>query len=127
MATIEILGWKDGFRGFTGWDDYAKSELRKRLRRGLKASPAEIRRTARQIDARLPLCLLDVNEEAVFGLIQILKTTGAELRVSVERGRVEGLFEKWPKRGRFSARIAQKMNRLASRRLNATPNDDDPG
>src|SRR5580658_3055104 len=43
MATIEILGWKEDYAGFTGWDDHARSELKKRLRHAIKASPSEIR------------------------------------------------------------------------------------
>ena len=98
MARIEVLGWKDNFVGFTGWDDHAKSELRTRLRRGLKASPAEIKRLARQIDSRQPVSLLDVHDEAVYGLTQILQTTGADIRVSVDDSNSERLFSKSPKR-----------------------------
>ena len=98
MPTIEILGWKKNFVGFTGWDEHAKSELRKRLRRGLKASPAEIRRLARQIDAREPLSLLNVHDDAVYALSQILETTGADLRVSVEGSNPQQLFRRAPKR-----------------------------
>ncbi len=81
MATIEILSWKENFVGFTGWDAHAKSELRKRLRRGLKESPAEIRRLARRINARELLSLTNVHDEAVYGLTQILQTTGAWLTI----------------------------------------------
>jgi len=98
MATIEILGWKENFVGFTGWDDHAKSELRKRLRRGLKASPAEIRRLARQIDACKALSLPNVHDDSVYGLTQILETTGAGLRVSVEGSNPQQLFRRAPKR-----------------------------
>jgi len=98
MATIEILGWKENFVGFTGWDDHVKSELRKRLRRGTKAPPAEIRRLARQIDARQPVSLPHVHDEAVYSLTQILETTGADLRVSVEGGNSALLLRRCPKR-----------------------------
>jgi hypothetical protein len=98
MATIEILGWKKDFAGFTAWDDHAKSELRRRLRRGLHASQAEIKRVARQIDAREPVSLLNVHDEAVYGLTQILETTGADLRVSIEGSSSEQLFRRCPKR-----------------------------
>jgi hypothetical protein len=95
---IEIMGWKENFVGFTGWDDHARSELRKRLRRGLKASQAEIRRLARQIDAREPLSLPNVRDDAVAGLTQILETTGAEIRVSIDGSNPRQLFRRCPKR-----------------------------
>jgi len=98
MATIEILGWKENFVGFSGWDDHAKSELRKRLRLGLKASPAELRRLARRIDARESLSLENVRDEGVYGLTQILETTGADIRVSVEGSNSGQLFRRAPKR-----------------------------
>jgi hypothetical protein len=98
MATIEILGWKD-FVGGTAWDGHAKSELRKRLRSGLDASLHEIKLLARQIHARELVSLHHVREEAVLGVTQILQTTGAELRITLENGNDERLFKKWPKRG----------------------------
>ena len=55
MTTIVILGWKENFAGFTGWDNHSRSELKKRLRCGIKAPPAEIRRLARQISNRQPV------------------------------------------------------------------------
>jgi len=101
MPTIEILGWKENFAGFTGWDEHAKSELRTRLRRGLKASPAEIRRLARRINAREPVSLPNVHDEGVYGLTQILETSGAYFRVSAPRIRGRSAFRnvpKWSKR-----------------------------
>lgn len=100
MATIEILGWKENFVGFTGWDNYARSELRNRLRRGLKASQAEIRRVARRIDAREPVSLDNVHDEAVYSVTQILETTGADIRVSIEGSNSKQLFRRVPCRGR---------------------------
>jgi hypothetical protein len=98
MATIEILGWKENFVGFSGWKDHAKSELRKRLRLGLKVSPAELRRLARRIDARESLSMENVRDEAVSSITQILETTGADLRVSIEGSSRERLFRRLPKR-----------------------------
>ena len=98
MATIEILGWRD-FVGGTAWDAHAKSELRKRLRSGVNASPHKIKRLARQIRARELVSLRDVREESVLGITQILQTTGAEIRVMLDDGNDEQLFKKWPKRG----------------------------
>jgi hypothetical protein len=97
MATIEILGWKN-FVGGTGWDAHAKSELRKRLRSGLNAPLHEIKRLARQIHARELVSLHHVREEAVLGVTQILRTTGAEIRVTLDDSNDERLFKKWPKR-----------------------------
>jgi len=98
MATIEIVGWKD-FVGGTAWDAHAKSELRKRLRSGLDAPLHEIKRLARQIHAREPVSLHHVREEAVHGVTQILHTTGAEMRITLEDSNDERLFKKLPKRG----------------------------
>src|SRR5690349_20642317 len=98
MATIEILGWGDAV-GRTGWDAYAKSELKKRLRSGVDAPLNEIRRLARQIHARELVSLHHVREEAVHGLTQILQTTGADMRITLEDGNDERLFKKLPKRG----------------------------
>ena len=97
MATIEILGWKD-FVGGTGWDAHAKSELRKRLRNGVNAPLHEIKRLTRQIRARERVSLHQVREQAVLSVTQILRTTGAEIRVTLDNGNDERLFKKWPKR-----------------------------
>ena len=98
MTTIEILGWKENFVGFTGWDVHAKSELKRRLRRGLQAAPAEIRHLARQIEARQPVSLPNIHDDDVYDLTQILETTGADLRVSIERSDSRELFRRCPKR-----------------------------
>jgi len=97
MATIEILGWKD-FVGGTAWDTHAKSELKKRLRAGLDAPLHEIKRLAQQIHARQLVSLHRVREEALHGLTQILQTTGAEMRITLEDSNDERLFKKLPKR-----------------------------
>jgi hypothetical protein len=101
MATIEIFTWKEHFVEGSGFYNHARSEFRKRLRCGMKASQAEIRRLARQVDFRQPLCLCNVHEEAVYGLTQILQTMGAEIRVLLEDGNSEKLFRRAPKRGRW--------------------------
>jgi len=49
MATIEIFAWKKHFVEGNAVYDHANSEFRKHLRRGIKASPAEIRRLSRQM------------------------------------------------------------------------------
>jgi len=67
----------------------------------MKASPAEIRRLARQVILRQPLCLRNVHAEAVYGLTQVLQTMGAEIRVLLEEGNSEKLFRRAPKRGRW--------------------------
>jgi hypothetical protein len=95
MATIEILGWKD-FVGGTGWDAHARSELRKRLRRGISAPQHEIGRLVRPIEAAEILSLYRVHEEAVLGVTQILRASGAEMRVTLGDSKDERLFKKWP-------------------------------
>ena len=82
MATIEVLAWKEDFVGFTGWDAHARTELTKRLRRAINASPSEIKSLARQIRARESVVLVNIQDEAVASLRQILETMGAELNVS---------------------------------------------
>ena len=99
MATIEIFAWKEQFVGGTAWDAHAKAEFRKRLRRGMKTSQAEIRRLARQVYLRKLLCLHKVHDEAILGLTQMLQTMGAEIRVLLEDGNSESLFRCAPKRG----------------------------
>lgn len=84
MATIDVLGWKENFVGFSAWGEHAGSDLRKRLRRGLNASPSEMRCLTRQIGARQPVCLQNVKDEAVDGLGQMLEAQGAEFRVSID-------------------------------------------
>jgi hypothetical protein len=94
MATIEVLGWKKDFTGFTGWDAHARSELRRRLRKGINAPQAAIRRIARQLDARQLVCLTDVRDEGVHGITQMLQTSGAELRISLQDGNSPHLFRR---------------------------------
>ena len=97
MATIEILAWKD-FVGGSGWDAHAKSELSRRLRRGMDAPQHEIRRLTRRIHSREIVSLQRIREESVLGVTQILQVTGAETRVTFDEAKKERLFKKWPKR-----------------------------
>jgi hypothetical protein len=96
MTTIEIVGWKENYVGHTAWDAHARSELKKRLRSGIKASPAEIRRLARQISDRQLVSLSQIYDEAVHGITQMLETTGADIRVSLEHSKAARLLEKCP-------------------------------
>jgi hypothetical protein len=82
MAMIEILTWKEDYIGFTGWDDHARTEVTKRLRKAIDASPSEIKSLARQIRTRQPIVLNNVKDESIASLRQILETIGAELNVS---------------------------------------------
>jgi len=100
MATIEIFAWKEHFVEGNVVYDHANSEFRKQLRRGMKASPAEIRRLARLVVLRQTLCLSNVHDEAVYELTKILQTMGAEIRVSLNDGNGKKLFRRAPKRGR---------------------------
>lgn len=97
MASIEICDWGD-FVGFTAWDAHARSELRRRLRRGIHASPAEIRRLARRIEAREKVCLERVFDEAVGEISQMLQTMGAVLQVSTDQSDPRALLQRFPKR-----------------------------
>ena len=82
MATIEILSWKEDYVGFTGWDEHTRTEVTKRLRRAINASPSEIKSLARQIRARQPTVINGIKAESLASLRQILETMGAELIAS---------------------------------------------
>jgi len=101
MATIEVFAWKEHFVEGNAVYDHANSEFRKQLRRGMRASPAEIRRLARQVILRQTLCLSNVHDEAVYELTKILQTMGAEICVLLEDSNGEKLFRREPKRGRW--------------------------
>jgi hypothetical protein len=98
MATIEVVGWKKDFEGFTAWDTHKRSELRRRLRAGVRASQACIKRLAGQLDDRQSVCIDNVHEDAVHGLTQILEASGAELRVSLQNSNDPKLFKRIAKR-----------------------------
>ena len=57
----------------------------------------EIKRLARQIHACELVSLHHVREEAVHGVTQILQTTGADMRITLEDSNDERLFKKLPK------------------------------
>jgi len=97
MATIEIVGWKDEFIGLIGWER-DKSELRKWLRRGIKASPSTIKRLAHQIEARQLVSLDQVHDDAVYWLTNILQRMGAEFRASLDTTNNQQLFKNCPPR-----------------------------
>ena len=80
MVTIDILRWGDPI-GTSAWDPYARSELKKRLRRGVRAAPDELRHFSRLIHAREPVTIRGVSEDAIYGLTQILESTGADFRI----------------------------------------------
>jgi hypothetical protein len=98
MTTIEILGWNKEHARETAWSGHARSELKVRLRRGVKASAADISRLARQISDCQPVSLHQVYDEAVFGMTQILEATGADIRVSLEHSNIAMLLKNCPKR-----------------------------
>ena len=82
MATIEILGWKEHDVGFTGWDGHARTELTKRLRRAINASPSELKSMTREIRSRHCITLHNIHDDAIASVRQILETMGADLNVS---------------------------------------------
>ena len=79
MATVSIVQWRIDAVGFTGWDSHAKSELSKRLRRSVNASPAAIRKLERQIAARQLAVVEGVREDEVASVRQILESLGADV------------------------------------------------
>ncbi|MGV3773920.1 MAG: hypothetical protein ACO1QB_13540 [Verrucomicrobiales bacterium] len=100
MATIEIKGWKKDFPGFTAFNSHAKTELKFRLRRGLAMPPAEVKRLVRLIHKRELPTLTHVQEEAVYGIVQILETMGADINLVLnEKDDSSRLFRRLPWRG----------------------------
>jgi hypothetical protein len=83
MATITILQWRENSLGFTGWDTHANSEMKRRLKQAIQASPATLRQYIRQIQARQLVTLERVEEEEVARVRQILETQGAEVAVAL--------------------------------------------
>jgi hypothetical protein len=83
MATIEVRGWKENHVGWTGWDNNARSELSKRLRRSVDGSPADIKRAERLARARSPFVIENVRPEHIESLRQILETMGADATVQI--------------------------------------------
>ena len=77
MATLEIIGWQEHNVGFTAWDRHARSELKKRLRTGMNASPGELRSLAKQICSRQLVSVRDIHQGSVQNVRQILETMGA--------------------------------------------------
>ena len=98
MTTIEILSWNKNPVPGTAWSAHAKSELKKRLRRGIKASPADIRHLARQVSDHQLVSLHQVYDEAVFGISQILVSSGADIHVSLDHSDTARLLKNCPKR-----------------------------
>jgi hypothetical protein len=86
-ATVEIVRWPEGHVSWSAWTAHARTELRKRLRRAIDASPEEIRRLSRQILQRQPVVLRHVREDAVESVRHILEALGAEISVSLHRGK----------------------------------------
>ena len=82
MAKIEVIGWREGNVGYTGWDNHAKKELTKHLRRALEIAPGELKSLVKNICARQLMVLVGVRESELEPVQQILHTMGANLRVS---------------------------------------------
>ena len=97
MARIDIRGWGT-IGGGTVWDVHPERELSKRMRSGVNTSQHEIKVLTRKIVAREKVSLENVREEAVLGLVQILRVMGAEIDVETDNFNNPQLFKKWPKR-----------------------------
>jgi hypothetical protein len=79
MASLRVVAWKPDPVGFTGWDSYTKSELKRRLRQSVSASPTYLRRLNSAARDKEPFNLESVNDKYVESLRQILETMGAEV------------------------------------------------
>jgi hypothetical protein len=82
MATLTITDWKDPHVGWTGWDSHARSELRKRLRKGINMPPQELKGMCRDILGRKTLALAGIDKGSVESVRQILETMGAVVELS---------------------------------------------
>ncbi|HEY8359171.1 MAG TPA: hypothetical protein VIL30_17105 [Ramlibacter sp.] len=87
MATLSVVRWREDAVGFTGWDGHLKSELKKRLKRAIDASPEAVRAAARDIHARQLVTLEGIKSEEIARVCQILETMGAEVSVTMGDGR----------------------------------------
>lgn len=76
MATIDVLGWKENHVGWTGWDSHARSELSKRMRRAVDASPSNLKRLSRLARSRSAFVIEGVRAEHIESLRQILEPDG---------------------------------------------------
>ena len=98
VTTIEIIGWKKDFITNSAWAENARSELKKRLRRAVKAPPAEIERLNRHILAHQPVVLQQVEDKSLNSVMQILEAMGAEIRVSLAGVNMTAAFKGFPPR-----------------------------
>lgn len=96
MATIEIISWKNDYISPSAWADNPRSELNKRLRRAIKASPSEIKRLNRQILARESVILHQVDDKSVPSVMQILEALGAEIRITLTAVNMTVVFKGHP-------------------------------
>lgn len=85
MAKIEVIGWREGNAGYTAWDDHAKKELAKRLRRALEITSGEVKSLVKNICARQLTVIDGLRENELESVQQILHTMGADIRVSTKR------------------------------------------
>lgn len=81
MGKIEVIGWREGKVGYSGWDNHAKKELTKRLRRALDLAPSEVKSLAKMIFAKHLLVIEGVRDSELESVQQILHTMGADMRV----------------------------------------------
>jgi hypothetical protein len=98
VTTIEIIGWKKDYISNNAWAENPRSELQRRLRRAVKAPPAEIKRLNRQILAHQPVILRQVEDKSLNSVMQILEAMGAEIRVSLAGVNMTAAFKGFPPR-----------------------------
>ena len=79
MATLVITRWCKNAVGFTAWEGHTKSELSRRLKRAINASPDALRHVARQVHARNLFTIERVKAAEVASVRQILETMGADV------------------------------------------------
>ena len=97
MSTINIIQWSEAVGG-TAWDAHPEAELKKRMMSGIIAPRKLIKQIWKQLSDREIIVIDDVREDAVLGIIQILRAMGAEIEVDIKSRDHAKVLSKWPKR-----------------------------
>jgi len=82
MVRFDITTYTDEPRA-TGWTGHARSELPKRLRRAIQASPQEIREITRSVLSRQCVSIEHVRESEIHNLRIVLETLGATVEMTI--------------------------------------------
>jgi hypothetical protein len=98
MIKIEIVGWKKNFSTGDCIVDIARSELKKRLLRGVQASPAEIKRLHGEILAHQTVILHQVKDRWQQSVTRVLAAMGADTKVTMIEANRKDVFKEYHRR-----------------------------